>query len=57
MFVLPLGQFLLFLGAYRRTAAKGHDFSLCFDLQHVQGPIDATISETFYTRVGLTINI
>lgn len=42
-----------FLGAYRETAGTGHDFSLSSDLQHVQGPIDATISARVFYYCGL----
>lgn len=42
-----------FLGAHRRTAGEGHDFSFPSGLQHVQGTIDVTVPEVFY-NVQLT---
>lgn len=57
VFVLLLEYFLLFLGAYRWPAEKGHDFSLCSDLQHVQGSTDATIPATFNASVDPNIII
>lgn len=47
---------VFFLGAHRKTAGEGYDFSFHSGLQHVQGTVDVTVPEVFY-NVQLTINI